>query len=93
MKMTIPRLIQKTRAQLHALTGLDLSSTVSVHGSKDGWHIQVEVVEKRSIPDSQDILATYEVVVDDEARVVNLTRLGMRRRNETAIPAGAELEI
>jgi len=93
MQMTTPKLIRSARRQLHALTGLDLGSTVSAHRNKDGWHVQVEVVEKKSIPDSQDILATYELVVDDEANFLNLTRVGMRRRNEVAGAAGPQLEI
>jgi hypothetical protein len=93
MTMTFPKLIQKARSQLHAVTGLALSSTVSARKQKDGWHVLVEVVEKKSLPDSQDILATYEVVLDEEANFSNFTRVGMRRRNETCAHAGAELEV
>jgi hypothetical protein len=93
MTMTFPRLIQKARSQLHAITGLDLASTVSARKQKDGWHVLVEVVEKKSLPDSQDILATYEMVLDEEANFANFTRVGMRRRNDTVAQVGAELEV
>lgn len=93
MTMTFPKLIQKARSQLQAVTALPLGSTVSAHRQKDGWRVLVEVVEKKSLPDSQDILATYEVVLDEEANVENFTRVGMRRRNETVAQVGAELEV
>lgn len=93
MMLTFPKLILKARQQLQAITGLPLSSTVSARKQKDGWHVLVEVVEKKSLPDSQDILATYEVVLDEQANFENFTRVGMRRRNETVAQVGAELEV
>ena len=36
-------------------------STVSAGKDESGWSVRVEVVEKKSLPDSQDILATYEL--------------------------------
>ena len=85
-------LVKRAREQLHDLTGLEAGSTVSVRKGESGWCVRVEVVEKNSIPDSQDILATYELSVDDEGNVQNFTRVGMRRRAEVALTAGADAE-
>ena len=92
MTMALLDLVKKARGHLAELAGLELGSTVSVRKGKSGWCVQVEVVEKNSIPDSQDILATYELTVDDEGNVQNFTRVGMRRRAETALTAGADEE-
>jgi len=92
MSAAIPELIRKAREQLHELTGLELASTVSARKDEGRWCVRVEVVEKRSIPDSQDILAIYEVTVDDDGNVADFTRIGMRRRNDVLEFAGAEHE-
>ena len=92
MTMALLDLVKKTREHLAELTGLKVGSTVSVRKGESGWCVQVEVVEKNSIPDSQDILATYELSVDDEGNVQNFTRVGMRRRAEVALTAGAGAE-
>ena len=93
MTMALLDLVTRAREQLHDLTGLKVGSTVSVRKDKSGWCVQVEVVEKNSIPDSQDILATYELTVDDEGYVQDFTRVGMRRRAEVvAMTAGADGE-
>lgn len=79
--MEIPRLVQQTRDQLHALTGLPLESTVDVHReSSGGWSVSVEMLEKKSIPDGMDILATYEALLDDEGHITGFQRTGMRKR-------------
>jgi len=93
MTLSISNLVQQARKQLEELTCLELASTVSVRKDKSGWRVQVEAVEKRSIPDSQDILSTYELTVDEDANVLNFTRVGMRKRSEVRDAALADIEV
>lgn len=93
MAVTLPDLIEKARKQLGEFTGLPLGSTISARKDKRGWRIQVEVVEKKSIPDGQDILATYELTVDEDANVLDFARIGMRKRVDAVTSVGAELEV
>jgi hypothetical protein len=90
--MALLDLVKNARGQLGELTGLRVGSTVSVRKGESNWCVRVEVVEKNSIPDSQDILATYELSVDDDGNVQNFMRVGMRRRAEVALTAGADAE-
>ena len=90
MTIALPDLIKKARQQLGELTGLEVASTVSVRKDESNWCVQVEVVEKRSIPPSQDILATYEAMIDESGDVQNFSRIGMRRRMDVSTSVGAE---
>jgi hypothetical protein len=85
------QLIQKAREQLGDMTGLELGSIVSARRDDRAWHVRVEAVEKKSLPNSQDILATYDLTMDDDANVLDFSRIGMRKRCDTAIP-GEESE-
>lgn len=93
MEASLPDLVQKARTQLADLTGLELGTTVSIARAEKGWALQVEVVEKRSIPDSQDILATYELSVDGGGHVHGVQRIGMRKRMDVEAGAAANGEI
>lgn len=86
MAAPMGELIQKAREQLGDMTGLELSSTLSARREGDGWHVQLEAVEKKSLPDSQDILATYDLTMDESANVLDFNRIGMRKRGDTVIP-------
>jgi len=88
MAMALTGLIEQAREQLSQMTGLSLGSTVSV-GKEDGqWRLRIEVVEKKSLLDSQDLLATYDLAVDADGRVLDFSRVGMRRRMDpTAVGA------
>ena len=80
MSLTVGKAVQKARKELVEVTGLETSSTLSSSRDDKGWHVAVEMVEKRSIPDSMDILATYEVLLDDDGNLVEFSRKGMRKR-------------
>jgi hypothetical protein len=90
MTMTLGNLVKSARGQLGELTGLAVGSTVCVRKDETGWCVQIEVVEKKSMPDSQDILATYDLLLDEEGQMLNFSRIGMRRRTDVAVSAGAE---
>ena len=93
MTVALADLIEKARKQLGEFTNLPLGSTISARRDKRGWRVQVEVVEKKSIPDGQDILATYELTVDEGADVLDFARVGMRKRVDAVTLVGADLEV
>jgi hypothetical protein len=59
------------------LTGHQQGHVVSVVKQDDSWHIGLEVVELQRIPDSADVMALYEVVLDAHGELVTCSR---RRR-------------
>ncbi|MFG2819597.1 gas vesicle protein GvpO [Kitasatospora sp. NPDC048365] len=61
---------------VQALTGRGSESITSLERTNDGWRIAVEVLESRRIPDSTDILAVYDVVLDDDGELVSYRRAG-----------------
>jgi len=83
MAKDIGTLIEQARKELSKLIGLKASSTIGATKDEKGWHISIEMVEKQSIPDQMDILATYEVLFDEEGNVLNFERKEMRKRGET----------
>lgn len=70
-------------SQIGDLTGHDVESVISVEHHQDGWQVGVEVVESHRIPDSADILATYQVTLDDEAELVSYRRTERYSRGQT----------
>ncbi len=83
MEMTVPKLVERAREQLAEVTGLELSSTLGASKDEDGWHILVEVIEKQSLPDGMDILATYETRLNDKGELLNFRRKKLRKRIDT----------
>jgi len=83
MAKSIQELIKKAREELSKVTGLELSTTVAAAKEEKGWKVTLEMVEKHSIPDQMDILATYVVILDGEGNVIEFNRVGLRKRVDT----------
>ncbi|MEU8227218.1 gas vesicle protein [Kribbella sp. NPDC048915] len=60
--------------ELSDLIGQDPESIVGVEKRDDGWLVQVQVVESRRVPATTDIMAVYEVEVDEDGEVTGYRR-------------------
>lgn len=72
--------IDQAGDQLHALLGLETSRVIAANKTEDGWHITIELVERKAIPDTQDLLGAYDVLMDDEGYMTSYERIRIRRR-------------
>ncbi|MBE0427760.1 MAG: gas vesicle protein [Nitrospirae bacterium] len=52
--------------------------------TKDGeeWKVVVEVLERKAIPDTQDILNIYELKLTADLELTGYKRIGMRHRGD-----------
>ena len=69
------RVVERARTQLRALHGGEPESLSSLERTADGWTATFEVVELARVPDSTDVLASYEVVLDEEQNVLRYARV------------------
>jgi Gas vesicle synthesis protein GvpO len=76
------RIVEQARRQLSELHGADAESVSAVRRIADGWRIGLEVVEVRRIPESTDVLATYEVELDDNGDLITFERTTRYYRSE-----------
>ena len=74
--------VEEARLALRDLHGADAESVSFVGRSGEGWVVGLEVVEVRRIPDSTDVLATYEVELDGEGGVLRFERMRRYSRSE-----------
>jgi hypothetical protein len=67
-------LLQLTGQEPDAVTGLDAA---------DGrWKVVLDVVELERVPRSTDVLASYEVELDERGELIGYRRLGRYYRNQ-----------
>lgn len=65
-----------TSLPFHTITGVDLDE--ETHAPI----ITMELVERKAIPDSMDLLGLYEVMTDENGLVRTFKRVSMRKRGE-----------
>ncbi len=89
MAKDLHQLIESAREELSRVTGLELSTTLGASKDERGWRISMEMIEKHSIPDQMDILAKYDVILDDDGKLLEFNRRKLRKRVDTE---GEEIE-
>jgi Gas vesicle synthesis protein GvpO len=73
--------VARAREQLEALLGRSVESVSSLERTHDGWVVALEVLEFSRIPESTDVLASYEMELDND---LNLRRYQQVRRYHRA---------
>ncbi len=63
------------KQQLVELTHFKSDTISAISKDEQGWHIFVEMVEMKRIPESSDMLATYETLADDEGNMISFHRV------------------
>jgi hypothetical protein len=76
------RLAVEAAEQLVGLTGKEFEGIVGLSRSEDGWSVQVEVLDMRRIPSTTDVIAVYEVDVDEDGDLTGYRRLRRYLRGE-----------
>jgi hypothetical protein len=75
-------LIQEARERVHELAGVEAEtvSGLAAAGDDDGWIVTVEAVELVRVPNTMDLMATYEVTLSREGELLGFRRLGRYQR-------------
>ena len=69
--------------QLAQLTGQKVEALSGIHRDDDEWVVNAEVLELRRIPETSDVLATYEVRLDDDGSMIGYRRVRRYTRTQT----------
>jgi hypothetical protein len=65
------------------LIGRRLDGISGIERTEEGWSAIVNVIERRSVPDTQDVLGRYEMTLDSSGEIVGYHRLNRYRRGDT----------
>lgn len=79
----VGEMAERAKKELSQLTGLLPSSLIGISEENGEMVMKLEMVEKKSIPDSQDVLGIYEVKLTPEGTIKQFTRTRLRKRSET----------
>ena len=83
MALTVTQVIEQAKKQLSELIERKPSSVIAVFKDEEGWHVSLEMLERKAIPDHMDLLARYDVLLDEEGNIVKFDRGDLRTRGET----------
>jgi len=69
--------------QVAALTGRPVEGVLGMRRGEDGWEVTLELLELRRVPETTDVLAAYEVSLDDHGELREYRRVRRYARSQT----------
>lgn len=75
-------IVAEAKRELQELLGAEVESVSGFHRSDGRWTVTLEVVNVRRIPDTTDVLSSYEVAFDDDRNLVSVTETRRYRRSQ-----------
>ncbi len=76
------QIAQAAKECLVELTGLTPDTVSGMTKDEEGWHVNVDMIELSRIPQSADVLATYEAVLDADGNLVRYQRTRRYHRSQ-----------
>jgi hypothetical protein len=76
------QLIQQAREQVHELAGVEAEAVSGLEAAAGdhGWIVTVEAVELPRVPNTMDLMGTYEVTLSQDGELLGFRRLGRYQR-------------
>ena len=68
---------------LAELVGCPAEGITGIRRNENGWIVEVEVLEVERVPETSDVLASYEVEIDNDGEIVEFHRLRRYLRTQT----------
>lgn len=78
----IKEICQKASVLIESILNKKVESITDVTKEDEEWKVLAEVLERKAIPDTQDILHTYELKLTSGLEFTGYRRIGMRHRGD-----------
>lgn len=79
----IREISRKASAMLQDILNKKIDNVTGISRDGEDWTASVDVVERNSIPDTQDLIGTYEVKLNASLDILSYRRTGVRRRGDS----------
>lgn len=79
---TILEIGMKAKGVIEELLDKKAESVISATKEENEWRVLVEVLERRAVPDSQDLIGRYELRLDENKELLGYDRIVLRRRTD-----------
>ena len=68
-------------------------TVISVEEAEGEWKVTVEALERKAIPDTQDLLGRYEIRLNENGELLGWKQRMVRKRADRMVPAEDEWVI
>ena len=74
--MNVSELIERTKRQMQFITGLPAETVSRLDPEESGWNVGIDMLEHSAIPRTRDLLASFDVTLDEAGNIRRWRRTG-----------------
>jgi hypothetical protein len=63
---------------------------IGIEKENGEWKVTVETIERKAVPDTQDLLGRYEIRLDKNGELIGWTQKMIRKRGDRMMPSEEE---
>ena len=78
--MDAQEIVAKAQGHIATMGKRSNDGICSICRTDDGWTLSIEVLERKAIPDTMDILGLYEITMNNNGDLLGLERKKLRKR-------------
>lgn len=80
--MNVVEVQKKVLPEIKDVLKKEPESISLIEKSSEGWSLQCEVLEKKSVPETYDLLKVFEFKLDKDAKILGFKQLKKVRRGD-----------
>lgn len=84
---------EKAKEDAKDLIGKKVVGISSIQKKEANWEVVLELLERKAVPDTQNILGSYKFIYSEEGELQSYERTGLRRKADTELEESLEEEI
>ena len=88
--MSIEKIRDKAFSTVKSLIGNEPETVISIEKTDQGWKARVEALERKAVPDTQDILGRYELLFKEDGELLGWNQVMVRKRSDRLLPKEEE---
>ncbi|MGV1005620.1 MAG: gas vesicle protein GvpO [Candidatus Nanopelagicales bacterium] len=79
---TTAQVVKSLKADIEEVTGFPPLSVVALEHLEDSWTGRVEVTEFQRVPEAQNLIGIYDVILDVDGNLVSWDRFATRLKGQ-----------
>lgn len=89
-ELSIEKIRNQAFSTVKNLIGKEPETVISIEKTDQGWKARVEALERKSVPDTQDILGRYELLFNENGELLGWNQVMLRKRSDRLLPKEEE---
>jgi phage gpG-like protein len=79
---SLSQIVDMTRTVAKNYMRKNPESIIDIEKKPDGWKVTIETIERKSIPDTQDLMGRYDILFNNNGELIGWKQKMIRKRSD-----------